>query len=399
MVDFKRIPEDKDDFYRYLWRVGKAIEDGTAECTWTEAAPYINEEWGNDYTQSAYRKPVQYTIPFYEHVFSDMTGRDYEEKLRGKMDEMYRLKRQLLDQRREYNKILAGEARAEHLLEIVKEAAERLSPGKIHKVEGLTTGDDEAILCLADWHYGMTTNNIWNVFNTKVCEDRVSELVAKTKEALKTHKIKKLHILCLGDFAHGACHVGCRVASEELTCDQLMQVSEILAETIDELSSCVPETDVYMTFGNHMRTIQKKEDSVHDDNMEKIIPWFLAERFKARDDVEVHFSDYNDIILFECCGHGLFATHGDIDRFDDVAVTANMLSNKALGKNVEYVVVGDKHSSKEYDKFGIKAIQTACLCGTDEYAHTHRLYSEPGQTLLIFDKESGRKCTYNIAFK
>ena len=399
MIDFKRLPEDKDDFYRYLWRVGKAIEDGTAECTWNDAAPYINEEWGNNYTQSAYRKPVQYTIPFYEHVFSGMSGADYEERLSTKMDEMYRLKRQLLDQRREYNNILVKEARAEHLQEIVKEAADRLSPGIITHDKNLKLGEEEAILCLADWHYGMKTENIWNKFDTKICIDRVSELVVKVKEAIALHKIKKLHILCLGDFAHGACHVGCRVASEELVCDQLMQVSEILSEVIEALSEHVSMTDVYMAFGNHMRTVQKKKDSIHDDNMEKIIPWFLAERFKSRKDIKVHISEYGEIVMFECCGHSIFATHGDIDKFDNMAVTANTLSNKVTGKNVEYVIVGDKHSTKEYDSFGIKAIQVACLCGTDEYAHTHRLYSEPGQTMLIFNKSSGRKCTYNISFK
>lgn len=400
MINFKRIPEDENNFYRYLWRIGCAIEDGTAECTWNEAAPFINEEWGNDYTSSAYRKPVQYALPFYENVFLNMEDGEAEERIRKKMDEMYKLKRQLFDQRREYNNILAKDARAEHLQEILRELAGRMSVGDnaIEPPRNLAFKDNEAILCLADWHYGMTTNNIWNKFNKDICKKRVAALAEETIDAMLIHKVKTLHILCLGDFAHGACHTSCRVSSDELVCDQLMNVSEMLAGLINILSKYTEKTEVYSTFGNHMRTIQKKEDSIHDDNMEKIIPWYLAERFKDSENVTVHISDINDIVLFSCCGYNIFATHGDLDKFDHIAVTANMLSNKIYGKTVDYVITGDKHSAKEYDDFGVKAIQTACLCGTDEYAHNNRLYSKPGQTLMIFDKESGRKCTYDITF-
>ena len=398
MIDLKKIPEDENDFYKYLWRVGTAIEDGTAGCSWDEATPTINAEWGKNFTACTYRKPVQGTIPFYEHVFLKSEGDASGKDLASRMDELYKLKRQLFDQRREYNKLLTAEARAENLHDIIREAAERLSSEQLTPIKDFEVSDDEAVLCLADWHYGMKTNNLWNKFDISVCKHRVSELVARAITAIKTHKVKRLHVLCLGDFAHGACHVGCRVASEEFVCEQLMQVTELLSEVIEELAGYVEFTDVYSTFGNHMRTIQKKEDSIHDDNMEKIIPWFLSERFKNREDIAVHISDYNDIVIFDCCGYGIFASHGDIDKFDDVATTASILSNKALNKNVDYAIVGDKHSLKEYDKYGVKVIQSSCLCGTDEYAHNHRLYSAPGQLMLIFDKPFGRKCTYDITF-
>ena len=93
-------------------------------------------------------------------------------KINEKMDEMYKLKRQLFDQRREYNNILVKEARAEHLSDIVKEAADRLAREDLtERFEDVECGDDEAILCLADWHYGMTTDNIWNKFNIEICKN------------------------------------------------------------------------------------------------------------------------------------------------------------------------------------------------------------------------------------
>ena len=43
----------------------------------------------------------------------------------------------------------------------------------------LDVSDSEAVITFADWHYGMTTNNIWNKYNTDICRQRVSEFVSK----------------------------------------------------------------------------------------------------------------------------------------------------------------------------------------------------------------------------
>ena len=96
-----------------------------------------------------------------------------------------------------------------------------------------TYDDNEAVIVFADWHYGMTTDNIWERYNTEVCRRRVEHLVETAIERIKLHRCRKLHILLLGDMAHGAIHTSARVASEELVCDQVMQVSEIIAQAVN----------------------------------------------------------------------------------------------------------------------------------------------------------------------
>lgn len=51
-----------------------------------------------------------------------------------------------------------------------------------------------------------------------------------------------------------------RVASEELTCDQIMQVSEIMAQAISALADEVKQTVIHATYGNHLRTVQNKNE-------------------------------------------------------------------------------------------------------------------------------------------
>lgn len=327
-----------------------------------------------------------------------MQGDEYSKQIQEQKDELYKLKRQYFDQKREYNKLLVSDARADHLSENLVKIAKQLNNEKPLDFEKYIVdfSDKEAILCLADWHYGMVTDNIWNTYNTEICKQRVEKLITKTKEHMKTHKIKVLHILLLGDSAHGAIHNSCRVSAEEDTSDQLMHVAEILAESINELSKSVSSIKVYSTYGNHLRTIQNKKDSIHSDNMEKIIPWWLRQRLQNNDKVEIIDSEFKEFIKLNVLGYNVCCTHGDLDKFKDIGVTMNTIFTKLYGETIDYTISADKHHLEEFEKFDIESILVRSLCGTDDYANNGRLYSKAGQTLMIFSKDDGRECTYNI---
>lgn len=130
-----------------------------------------------------------------------------------------------------------------------------LLPLMRESVPVVPAGATEAILCLTDWHYGMTCDNIFNQYNPDICRARVSTLKAEVERRLRLHNVSVLHVALLGDFAHGAIHVGTRVESAELVSDQLIHVSEILAELLHALSMVVDRVCVYSTYGNHMRTV------------------------------------------------------------------------------------------------------------------------------------------------
>lgn len=330
-----------------------------------------------------------------------MISDEYAKEILKQKDELYKIKRQVFDQRREYNKLLTSDARADHLTEQLVEAAKNLNntrPLEFNKCV-IEHSDNEGIIGFADWHYGMVTDNIWNKYNTEICKERVKEFVCKVKGYIKLHKIKKVHILLLGDLAHGSIHSTCRIASEEDTCDQLMNVAEIIAQAVNEISNTVEETNVYSTYGNHLRTIQNKKDSIHSDNMEKIIPWWLKERFQNRNDVNIVYAEYKEFIKLNVLGYNICCTHGDLDKIKNLGLTVNTLFTKLFHEEIHYTISADKHHLEEFEQFGIESILLRSLCGTDEFANNHRLYSMAGQTFMVFSKEDGRQCTYNIKFK
>lgn len=322
------------------------------------------------------------------------------EEMDLKKIELEKERRKFFDQRREYKKLITFDARFDYLTEKLIESVNRLNQEKpLNFGEyNYNSSDNEALLCFNDWHYGMVADNIWNTYNTDVCKQRVELLVAKTKKHIELHKPRVLHMALLGDAPHGAIHTSCRVEAEEDACDQLMHVAEIMAEAISEIGKCecLEEIYIHSTYGNHVRTIQNKKDSKHSDNMEKIIPWWLKQRFKNAPKVKIIDSEYYEFIKINILGYNIVAAHGDLDKIKDFGVMVNTIFTKKYHENIDYAILADKHHTEEFDEFGIESILVKSLCGTDGYANDHRLYSDAGQTLMFFTEEDGRQCTYNI---
>lgn len=391
----KRMNGETDE--QYFYRICSMKE--SLGFTWPQMAEIFNNEFGCNKGDTAYRKQwAAFNKVFNANMDKIVGDNTYSMELKEQLDEIYKAKRQLFDQRREYNKMLVSDARADHLAEKLIEAA-NIVPLKDYSNIFTFKNDfsrEEAVLCLSDWHYGQVSNNIWNEYNTDICLQRVSKLFDKVSAALREHNIKTLHIALLGDFVNGAIHTGCRVASEENTCEQLMHVSEILANFINTISVYVDAVCVYSTYGNHARTIQNKNDSIHSDNMERVIPWWLKQRLKDNHKVNIVDSEYYEFIYCNVCGYNVVCTHGDLDRFKDLGVIVNSLFSKKYGKTIDYTFSGDKHHLESFEQFGIESTLVGSLCGTDEFANSKRLYSQPMQTLCIFTPEDGKLCTYGI---
>ena len=382
---------------QYFFRVCSMKEN--LGFTWPQMAEIFNAEFGCNKGDTAYRKEWAAFNKIFNANAEKLVGDSaYSNELQEQIDEIYKAKKQLSDQRREYNKMLTDDARADHLAEKLIEAANIVPLENYSNIFAFknSNSSEEAILALSDWHYGQISNNIWNEYNTEICKRRVSTLFDKVASALQEHSVRTLHIVLLGDFVSGAIHTGVRVASEENTCDQLMHVSEILANFINVISRCVDKVNVYSTYGNHARTIQNKNDSIHSDNMERVIPWWLKQRLKDNDRVDVIDSDYYEFIYLNVCGYNVVCTHGDLDKLKDFGVVVNSLFSKKYGKTIDYTFNGDKHHLESFEQFGIESALVGSLCGADEFANNKRLYSNPMQTLCIFTPEDGKLCTYNI---
>ena len=152
-----------------------------SDLDWSE----INNKYGIEFNADTSRKGSQ--PPLFGGVFvkeyfqwknsKNKNNKDtYFKELQIQKDEIYKEKRKLYDQRRERNKLLTSDARAEHLMEHMIECANKMNqehPLLCFSEPFLKTcAEKEAVLFFSDWHYGMITDNIWNKYNTDICKER-----------------------------------------------------------------------------------------------------------------------------------------------------------------------------------------------------------------------------------
>ena len=326
---------------------------------------------------------------------------DIIRELDVKKAELQRERQKFFDQRREYNKLMTADGRKEHLYATLAEAAANLTStvGVVYEDRDLLPtgrGQNEAVLVFSDWHYGMVANNVFNTYNTEMCKQRVRAVVDLAIQRIQLHECSQLHVFVLGDLVHGSIHTSARVASEELVADQIMQVAEILAQSVLELSKCVCNTNVYMTYGNHGRTVQNKNDSIHRDNIERLIPWWLTQRFKDNPYITVMPESDTEFIIADVCGHKFCASHGDLDSVKTSPRLLTALFHKQYGVDLEYILLGDKHHRETFEELGVTAMICSSLCGSDDYANDKRLFSSPAQLLLIVNRDEGVDAEYML---
>ena len=59
-------------------------------------------------------------------------------------------------------------------------------------------------------------------------------------------------------------------------------------------------------------------------------------------------------------------------------------------------MLGHTHHREEKEELGVETMVCGSLCGSDDFANEHRLYSRPEQLLLIVDPDCGVDATYHL---
>lgn len=398
MIEYKRL-DNESDFDYGMRLIETKIELNPDNLDWQD----IIELVGLNVHRDTLRKASQTEFGGYnvyrimkERLEDGFSEEDALNRIRKEKEEFDKEKKRFQDQRREYNKLRDYEARYEHLKnEFIREIRES---DNIHlefntnPIEYITSGKD-GVLLLSDWHVGLNVENYWNKYNINELYKRIEKLVNKVVEYGQFHRINTLHILGLGDFAHGLIHVSARVASEEDVVSQIKIASEILAQMITRFSNEFNNVEYHMVTGNHGRVSPNKQDSINKENFEEFIMWYLEAKLSEKDNIVLHSNEYDEgIIVANILGHTCLGVHGDKDKISNVAQNLSLM----LKVVPEYIFTADKHHLEENEVHGVEVIINRSLSGVDEYAKNIRKTSYAGQTFMIFDEEIGRECTYNI---
>lgn len=253
----------------------------------------------------------------------------------------------------------------------------------------------EAILMLSDWHYGMVCDNYWNVFTPEICKERVTKLLHKTIDIIEQQYIEHITVLDLADLIAGRIHTQIRIESRFDVITQTMEVAEILAEFLNDLSEYC-DVSFYSCLDNHSRLEPNKKESMDLESLARLIPWYLLERLKDNERVRICENEFGpEIITCTVCGHPIIAVHGDNDH----PSTALQKLTMHTRKQYDMLCTAHRHHTFLEEINTAVVVGNSSLMGVDRYAEKLRVSSDPSQTLIVVTPDNICECLYRIVLK
>lgn len=354
-------------------------------------ADLLNAEYGSNYSESKWRKDYAAYVYWKDYILNKNLDKEILKKYEENRIESEKEKIRNRDQKREYNKLIANQARFEAIKDDIYSAIlhlEKKKPLSFSPKFDATSGK-HGLALFSDWHYGMEVYNSTNIYNKDVFNQRVEKLVNKIIEYGHINQIDTLHIGQLGDLISGSIHVSTRVQSNEDVIEQTKYVSEVLAEILSTLANEFPHIKYYNVIGNHGRTGNKHDVGIKE-NFEYLVPWFLEARLRDFDNIEI-ITDQDGYITTKILNEDVVFVHGNYDRVEQCVTRLPQV----LGYVPSYIFGGHVHHNFEKEYGATTVVVNGSLIGADDYAMQRRFGAKPSQKFMVFDEE-GIESTYII---
>lgn len=389
-IDYKRLDEETEDDYTLRICALKEIK----HLYWDEIAQIINRTLDQNYTESRYRKMYSAYTKGKADAVKEEEIPEISEYMQQKI-ELQKERIKISDERVQTNAYIRQLAREETIKEIASKCAQEMNSKKFLEApkELYISGKNAAILQLSDIHYGLVVDNYWNKYNPDIAKNKISQLRDKVIQYCEFNDVSDLYITELGDAIAGRIHETIKYQSRFDVITQIMQISEIIAEMITDLSKHF-KIHYYCCLDNHSRLEPNKKAALDLESLARIIPWYLKERVGAF--IEINDNKYGeDIITFKCKGFNIAGCHGDKDSPIKVVDNLSMMTRE----NFDMVLTAHLHHFSADEKNQILVISNPSILSTDDYSKNLRLSSKSAQNLIIVSDENVMECLYRIVLK
>lgn len=363
--------------------------EGNNDMDWSQVCDYIGVDMHPDSLRKAFATTEYggYKVAKYlmDKTAKELTD-DMMQSLQHKKDEEYKERVRLQDARREYNKELRAEARYENLVEVMRDAIEYM-PNLEFCSKHVDSDDVKAILLVSDLHYGALIDNPINFYDTSVCKERMDTLLNKTIRYCTIHRVKELYVNLAGDLVCGNIHLSSRVEQEEDIITQTMQVAELLANFLSELSKHIDNIVLVCVQGNHSRVNPDLKANLNQENFERIIFEYIKMRLPK---IKILRNGNEDWIAYDIGDKKIFLEHGDKSSVSSAKEKAvNM-----VGYAPDVILFGHFHHMELNDKNGTDVVVNGSVMGVDSYAIRRRFNTNPYQVMQVYDGDD--TCTYKL---
>lgn len=400
-MDLKRLETENEE--QYLWRIGNAKDKGLIDIGWDEIADLMNREFRADEseyrTEASYRKPYQQAKRFADAgVFFNLTEDAYMRELRFAKQDIRKEKQKLFDERVALNKTIREQSRIDSMYDMVKQAIDDYKPVRFdYTPKECIISDNDLIIHLTDLHCGVNIKSPLNEFNSRILADRLLKYLAEIKDIQETYYSESAYVILGGDMIQGLIHTNARIESKENVVLQIMTISDLVSNFLYELSKMFRTVEVHTTAGNHSRAVSSKEEAIHGENFDLLIPYVCKKDLKNVQNVVFVDNILDaDIATFEVRGHMVYATHGDKDTVANVVYHMTQFARHAGLPLPDLCYLGHRHCNGLTTVDGVKVVESGCMDGADTFAIEKRLLNSPEQTVTVVTKEHRIKALCDI---
>ena len=311
----------------------------------------------------------------------------------------------LRDLRREINESTRADARSEALRETVALCVSALPGLVVEPAMCLCDQVDRTlVLCIADCHYGAEweitglRDEVINAYSPEIFEARMEKLLAEVQGILIKEDIWNVTLLLCGDSLDGMLRNSQLMKLRYGVVESCMRFSEYMAQWIAALGQQA-NVFVYAVDGNHseVRPLGSKRGDFENENLEKIIAWYLSDRFKGCTGVSVD-PVVKPLKYLGVQGFTFLLSHDTAAKSMENAAKQAMLQ---YGEPIDFMICGHRHKEQEavsgYGRTGnAMVIRVPSVCGMDRYAQRLGYCGRPGALAMVMEKGYGRKCVYPI---
>lgn len=395
MTEYTRLPNETDEAL-----ILRVCRDKDFIGSWDDVAVVLNRLLGANYRPNTYRNNFQSYNKF-RQVDLEKSESSLLEEIKEQRRELEKEKIQIQTANIERNRINRAESRHKMYYQYVGTAIQSLPMPDFRPLYSDFENKVEYLVTLADVHYGANFKSENNEYSPAIAKERFEYLSARIVSFVQSHKLRKIHIVSLGDLVQGVLRVSDLKINDSSVVKAVVEISRLVALFLNEISAYVMVEYYHSPTANHtqIRPLGTKASEIADEDLEYVIGNYIKDLCANNDRITVHLADegkqYIEIPIFD---YEIVAMHGHQIKNIETSVRDMSMLKRTF---IDYLILGHFHNGKEIPSFESSCYDTEVLVspsfiGSDPYSDSIMKGAKASVKIYGFDDIYGHTETHKI---
>ena len=395
MTEYTRLPNETDEAL-----ILRVCRDKDFIGSWDDVAVVLNRLLGANYRPNTYRNNFQSYNKF-RQVDLEKSEISLLEEIKEQRRELEKEKIQIQTANIERNRIDRAESRHKMYYQYVGTAIQSLPMPDFRPLYSDFENKVEYLVTLADVHYGANFKSENNEYSPAIAKERFEYLSARIVSFVQSHKLRRIHIVSLGDLVQGVLRVSDLKINDSSVVKAVVEISRLVALFLNEISAYVMVEYYHSPTANHtqIRPLGTKASEIADEDLEYVIGNYIKDLCANNDRITVHLADegkqYIEIPIFD---YEIVAMHGHQIKNIETSVRDMSMLKRTF---IDYLILGHFHNGKEIPSFESSCYDTEVLVspsfiGSDPYSDSIMKGAKASVKIYGFDDIYGHTETHKI---